>query len=238
MITKDIAYQVDGKTFTGYLADDDRRGGGRPGILVCHQGGGLTEHTKERARMLAELGYVAFALDMYGEVATSRERAMSLMGALTQNPPLLQARAHAALDLLKAQPHVDPARLAAIGYCFGGGLVLELARSRADLAAVVAFHPGLTGLPEKDERKTACKVLVCAGVGDPLIPAEAREKFIQLMSACGADWQLNVYGNAGHSFTDKTVDALGMKGFFYHKPTDLRSWAAMRNLFDETMGTV
>ena len=238
MLTKDVAYQVDGKSFTGYLADDDTRGPARPGILVCHQGGGLTEHAKERARMLAELGYVAFALDMYGEVATSREQAMSLLTGLMQNPALMRARAHAALDLLKAQANVDPGRMAAVGSCFGGAVVLEIARSRSDVSAVVAFHPGLTSLPDKDDRKIACKVMVCAGVEDPLIPPDAREKFIGLMITCGADWQFLTYGNAGHSFTDKTVDAMGMKGFSYHAATDKRSWAAMRELFDEAMGGV
>ncbi|MGD0143701.1 MAG: dienelactone hydrolase family protein, partial [Rhizomicrobium sp.] len=114
MLTKDIAYQVGGKSFTGYLADDDACGPARPGVLVCHQGGGLTEHAKERARMLAELGYVAFALDMYGEAVASMEQAMSLLRGLMQNPSVLRARAHAALDLLKAQANVDPKRLAAV----------------------------------------------------------------------------------------------------------------------------
>ena len=236
MNASDIAYQVGGETFTGYLASDDRRSDRRPGVLLCHQGGGLTEHTKERARMLAELGYVALALDMYGAVTTSREQAMSMIAALTENPQKLRERAHAGLDLLKAQPGVDAARVSAIGYCFGGAVVLEIARSRTDVASVVAFHPGLTGLPETDDRKITCKVMVCAGIEDPLIPPEARERLIQLMSASGADWQLLVYGSAGHSFTDRSVGAFGMKGFFYHQPTDERSWAAMISLFEETMG--
>jgi dienelactone hydrolase len=238
MLIKDIAYSVDGKTFTGCLADKDTRGAARPGVLVCHQGGGLTEHAKERARMLAELGYVAFALDMYGEPVTSMEHAMGLLRGLMQNPAAMRARAHAALDLLKAQTNVDPNRLAAIGFCFGGAVVLEIARSRSDVAAVVAFHPGMTELPGRDARKISSKVMVCAGADDPLIPPEAREKFIRLMNECGADWQFLTYGGAGHSFTDKSVDALNMKGFAYHASTDKRSWAAMRELFDETLGKV
>jgi dienelactone hydrolase len=232
MITKDIPYEVDGKRVTGYLADPEK--GKRPGVLVCHQGGGLTEHAKERARMLAEIGYVAFALDMYGEVAATREQAMTLLTELTKNPPLLRQRAFAGLDILKAQANVDPARLAAVGYCFGGGVVLWLSMSREDLQAVVAFHPGLNDLP--DAPKVHCKVMVCAGVEDPLISPEAREKFIGTMVRAGADWQLITYGNAGHSFTDKSVDQFGMKGFAYHAPTDRRSWSAMRDLFDETWG--
>lgn len=235
MNTKDIAYECDGKALTGYLADG--AGGQRaPGILVCHQGMGLTEHARERARMLAELGYIAFALDMYGEVATSREQVMALIGEMIANRELLHRRAAAGFDVLKAQPGVAPDRLAAIGYCFGGGVVLEMARVHPELACVVSFHPGLTNLPERDHRKIKPKVMVCAGERDPLIPPAARERFIALMNEAEADWQLLTYGNAGHSFTDRTVDALGMPGFAYHEPTDRRSWAAMRDLFDEALG--
>jgi dienelactone hydrolase len=235
MRTSDIAYELEGRRLTGYLADGSD---GRPatGVLVCHQGGGLTEHTRERARMLAELGYVAFAPDMYGEVVASRERAMALIGELSGNPLLLRARVMAGLDVLKSQASVDAERFAAIGYCFGGAVVLELARIDTGVGCVVAFHPGLTDLPEKDDRKVRCKVMVCAGADDPLIPPAARARLIELMDAAAADWQLIIYGGAGHSFTDKSVDALGMKGFRYHQPTDARSWAAMRGLFDETLG--
>jgi len=236
MIGKDIAYRCGDRNLVGYLANDETRGPGRPGVLVCHQGNGVSDHTKERARMLAELGYVAFALDMYGEPVTSREQAMALLQGLMKNPPELETRARAGLDVLVSQPHVDAKRLAAIGYCFGGWVVLEMARSVDGLACVVAFHPGLSGLPETDDRKVRCSVMVCAGVEDPLIPAEAREKFIRLMREAGADWQLLTYGDAGHSFTDKSVDAMGMPGFAWHAPTDARSWAAMRALFDETLG--
>ncbi len=236
METKDLPYAVGDKKFTGYFADGSA-GKNAPGILVCHQGGGLTEHTKERARMLGELGYIAFALDLYGEVATGRDHAMRLMAGV-RDPAILRERANAGFDLMRAQSNVDKKGLAAIGYCFGGSLVLELARLRPELSCVVSFHPGLTELPEKDERKIACKVLVCAGAHDPLIPGSARKRFIALMTECGADWQVNVYGNAGHSFTDKTVGALGMQGFDYHEPTDKRSWAAMRQLFDESLGPI
>jgi dienelactone hydrolase len=235
MITRDIAYPIDDKTYTGYLADGSA-GAPAPGILVCHQGTGLTDHARERARMLAELGYVAFALDMYGEVATSREHAMALIGGLSQNSALLRKRASAGLDVLKAQAATDRARLAAVGFCFGGAVVLEMARANPELGCVVAFHPGLTGLPETDERKVHAKVMVCAGVADPLIPATARQRLIDLMTAAGADWQLLTYGNAGHSFTDRTVGQFNMPGFFHHEVTDHRSWAAMRHLFDETFG--
>lgn len=238
MLTKEIVYTCGNKKLTGYLADDESRGPNRPGVLVCHQGGGLTDHAKERARMLAAEGYVAFALDVYGEVAKGREQAMALIEGLTKNPSELRARANAGLAVLKTQDNVDTKRLAAIGYCFGGSLVLEMARASEGLGCVVAFHPGLTAQPEKDERAVKAKVMVCAGEEDPLIPPSARERFVTLMKDARADWQLLVYGNAGHSFTDRTVDAFGMKGFAHHAPTDKRSWSAMRALFDETLGRV
>jgi dienelactone hydrolase len=236
MRTAEIEYEVDGTRLTGYLADDAARGAGRPGVLVVHQGRGLADHTRERARMLAELGYVAFALDMFGETVSDMQHAMTLLQSLTGNPPLLRKRALAGLEQLKAQPNVDKKRLAAIGYCFGGVVVLEMARLDAGLTSVVAFHPALTNLPERDERKIACKVMVCGGDADPLIPVPSREKFAELMRASGADWQFLLYGGAGHSFTDKGVDALGLNGFAYHAPTDRRSWAAMRELLEVEFG--
>jgi dienelactone hydrolase len=180
----DIAYQAGGKMLTGYLADGSN-GRKAPGILVCHQGGGLRDHEKERARMLAELGYVAFALDMYGEVAADRDSAMALLNGLVQNPPLWRERMLAGLAQLKAQPNVDTSRLAAIGFCFGGMTVLELVRASGDMACVVAFHPGLTGLPDADPRKVTGKVMVCAGQRDPLIPDAARTQFLKLMHDAG-----------------------------------------------------
>jgi dienelactone hydrolase len=233
MKTADISYTIDDGTYTGYLALEDSRKGKRPGVLVCHQGGGLSEHTKERARMLAAEGYIAFAVDMYGKVATNMAEAMTLMNALVAKPAELAKRARAGFEVLKEQPDVDTARLAAIGHCFGGGVVIEMARSAPGLSCVVAFHPGLQGQPEKDGRKVLAKVMVCAGADDPLIPPEARERFITLMKDAGADWQLLVYGNAGHSFTDKSVGQLNMPGFAYNETVDRRSWSAMQALFDE-----
>lgn len=234
MITEQIAYEVEGTNLTGYLADDAFRGPGRPGVLVVHQGRGLADHTRDRARMLAELGYVSFALDMFGETPSDMQHAMKLLQEMAENPALLRKGALAGLEQLKCQSNVDTQRLAAIGFCFGGGVVLELARLDVGLAAVVAFHPALTNLPERDDRRISAKVMICAGDADPLIPVSSREKFAALMRASGADWQFLLYSRAGHSFTDKGVDALGMSGFFYHAPTDHRSWAAMRDLLQET----
>jgi dienelactone hydrolase len=231
MSTKDITYQIDGKTFTGYLADGS---GGKtvPGILVCHQGGGLTEHARIQARRAADLGYVAFALDMYGELATSREHAMELLNGLMRDRDLLRKRAHAGIAVLKAQANTDASRLAAIGYCFGGALVIELARSGRELAGVVSMHPGLTYVVN-DTRKAHGKVLVCAGANDPFVAPDTRNQFIADMETAGADWQMIVYGGAGHSFTDPSVDAMNVHGFRYHEPTDRRSWAVAKALFEE-----
>jgi len=237
MNTKDIKYTCGDKTLTGYLADGSK-GKKAPGILICHQGGGLRDHEKERARKLADLGYVAFALDMYGAVATKMEEAGPLMHELTSNGDLWRKRVQAGIDSLTAQPNVDPDRLAAIGFCFGGGTMIQMARWASQMKCLVAFHPGMQGLPEKDDRTVVTKLLVCAGQRDPLIPPEARERFLKLMADAGADCQLITYAKAGHSFTDKTVAQFNMPNFEYHADTDRRSWAAMRDLFDETLGPV
>lgn len=238
MHTKDVSYEAGGRKLTGYFAVDDKRTGKRPGILVCHQGGGLRDHEKERARRLAELGYAAFAYDVYGEVASSPDQAMALLTALIANPKLWHERMLTGLEQLKAQADVDTTRLAAIGFCFGGASVLELTRVTSDLACVVSFHPGLQGVPEKDDRPVHGKVVVCAGDKDPLIPAEGRDRLIAQWKAAQADWQFLIYGKAGHSFTDASVDAFGIPNFKYDAATDRRSWAVMRQMFEESFGTV
>ncbi len=235
MIAKDIAYRAGSKDLTGYFVVDDTRAGKRPGVLVCHQGGGLTEHARERARMLAAEGYAAFALDMYGEVATGMEQAMKLLHALSNDKTLLAERALAGLTQLRARPEVDGTRLAAVGYCFVGAVVIDLALSSREIACVASMHPGLT-YALGDSRAVHGKVLVCAGATDPHVSPPMREQFIAEMEQAGADCQLIVYSGAGHSFTDKSVDAMNIPNFKYHERTDKRSWTAMRQLFDETLG--
>ena len=235
MLTKEVEYTSAGRSLTGYLADGSN-GAKAPGILVCHQGGGMRDHEKQRARMLAERGYVAFALDLYGEAPASRERMGELMDSCVNSSALWDELILAGLAQLKAQASVDSARLAAIGFCFGGMTVLEAVRATTELKCVVAFHPGLTRQRESDPRPVSGKVMVCAGQRDPLIPDDARNQFLRLMKEAGADLQYLNYSDAGHCFTDKTVDALGMPGFSYHAQTDRRSWAAMLDLFDETFG--
>lgn len=233
----EIPYEVDGKKFLGFLYDGSK-GRKTPGIVVAHEGGGMTGHPKERARMLAELGYVAFAMDTFGEKITSREQAMSTIGGLIGNLPLLRKRAVTALDIVKAQPNVEAQRTGAIGLCFGGTTVLELARSGADVGCVVGFHSGLQTSAPQDAKNIKGKVLVCIGAVDPIIPPEQREAFAKEMEAAKVDWRMELYGGAGHSFTNREVDAMNLPGFKYDERTDKRSWRAMLDLFDETLGPV
>ena len=224
----------DGVELTGYLADGS---GGRPapGILVAHEGGGLARHTKERALRLAGLGYVAFALDYYGEENPPLERAMALGKALRGDRPRLRARVGAGLDVLRAQASVDSARLAGIGYCMGGAAIIELARMGAPFLALVGFHSGFVpGTPEENEAIEG-KLLLCHGADDPIVTAAQRDAFLAEASAAGIDWQLHLYGGAGHSFTNPDIDALGLAGFAFDEAADRRSWAAMLNLFDEVL---
>ncbi len=232
-----IAYAVNGKPYTGYLADGSR-GRKTAGVLVAHEGGGMTQHPKDRALMLAELGYVAFAMDTFGEPIADIARGREILMALMADPDELRARANAGIDILKAQPNVDPKRLAGIGFCFGGTTVLELARSGADVACVVGFHSGLTPARKAEPGAIKAKVLTCIGTADPIITPEQRLAFEAEMTEGGADWRMLVMGGVAHSFTNPEIDAWNLDGFKYDKLADQRSWAAMRDLFDEALGPV
>ena len=235
MALRPIRYDAGGLTMTGYLADGS---GGRraPGILIAHEAPGMSEHVQVRAAALADLGYVAFALDMYGAAGFPLEEAMGRHAELMSTPGLIYSRARAALDLLASQPGVDPSRLAAIGYCQGGVTSLELARGGAPIRCAVGFHPGLKRPAGSPDRPIAAKVLMMIGDADPVVPPEDRRQFGIDMDAAGADWQLHVFGGVGHSFTNRAVDALGFPGFAYDAVADRRSWAMMRALLDETLG--
>jgi dienelactone hydrolase len=240
MQTTDIEYHADGARLMGYLAVDDGRSGPRPGVLVAPEGGGLVEHTKAIARRLAERGYAAFAMDYYGDgqPLADLSEAMPRIMAFMADPTGIRARAAAALAVLAGQPQTDPAKLAAIGYCFGGTTVLELARSGAQIGAVVGFHSGLGTARPQDAANIKAKVLTCIGVEDPIITPKDRQAFEEEMAAGGVDWRMNVYGGAGHSFTNPDVGALSRPGFAYNELADKRSWRAMIDLFDEVFGPV
>lgn len=238
MKTKTLEY-TNGKTkFIGYLASDDTRDGRRPGVVVFPEAFGLGDHARRRAERLAQLGFVALAADINGEGAMYED--MAKLGPLIQsfytNRSEWRSRARAALDALLAQPQVDAARVAAIGYCFGGTTALELARTGAPLAAIATFHAGLLAEQPEDAGRIRAKVLVCHGAEDPLVNKEAIDTLMTELRRDKADWQVIYYGNAVHSFTNPEADARHVPGLAYDKKADERSWAAMRHLFDEAFG--
>ena len=231
MHTEAIEYAHDGRALRGFLAFDEGRPGRAPGVLVVHDAGGLGEHIKEKARRLASLGYCAFALDMWGNGETVSD-GMRRIAEITQDLRRWRGLAAAGLEVLATRAQCDASRMAAIGYCFGGTTVYELARSGANLKGVVGFHSALT--PSSGEAKNIRgKVLALIGADDPLVPPEARVAFEREMRDAKVDWQMNVYGNTGHSFTNPGIGAMNRPGFFYQPQTDARSWAAMRHFFEE-----
>lgn len=235
VVSRPIEYKQGDTTFEGYLAYDDAKEGKRPGVLIVHEWWGLNDYAKKRANLLAELGYVALAADMYGKgiIATDVKRAGELAGGLKGKPQELRARARLALDTLKANEHVDPQRVAAIGYCFGGTTVMELAYSGADLSGVVSFHGSVT-LPKSDEvGKIKAKMLICTGADDPMIPLKEVDSLSDALKAGKVDYEILIYSDAKHSFTNPNADKVGLDGVGYNAVADRRSWAHMRVFFDE-----
>jgi dienelactone hydrolase len=233
--TRDISYEADGRTMIGTLALPDGSDQ-RPGVLVCHEGPGLDDHARARAvRLAGELGYVAFALDYHGggTPITDREQMMARITELRADPPRTFGVGTAGLDILRAEARTDNDRLAAIGYCFGGTLSLELARGGADLKAVVGFHSGLSTVHPEDARNITGKVLALIGADDPIVDNDERRAFEEEMRAGGVDWQLVVYGGAVHSFTNPRASMADIPGIAYDEATDRRSWQAMLDLFSE-----
>ncbi|GKQ55534.1 dienelactone hydrolase family protein [Bradyrhizobium sp. Ce-3] len=237
MHVRDIDYAAGDANLRGYLACKDSSEK-RPGVLVFHEGLGLGDFAMERARRLAERGYVALAADMFGErrQAADLQQAMALIGGLRTNPAALRARARAALATLTALPEVDATRCAAIGFCFGGTVVLELARDGADLKAAVSFHGVLSTTQPAATGAVKASVLVLTGADDPLAPPDQVTAFENEMRAGKvADWQVISYGNTLHGFTNPTADGSIMKSALYDARADRRSWAAMQGLFDEVL---
>ena len=234
VVGKPVQYTHEGTTLEGYLAYDDSVKGQRPGILVVHEWWGLNDYVRSRVDKLAQLGYVAFALDMYGKGVwtTKPSEAKELSGHL-RGTPLLRQRAQAGLDILKSNNQVDPKRIAAIGYCFGGTTVLELAYSGADIAGVVTFHGGLTAAKPEDLSRIKAKFLVCHGADDGFIPAAAIQAFQEGMNKAGSDWQMIYFSGAVHAFTNPDADKVGIKGIAYNRQADERSWNYMRQFFEE-----
>jgi dienelactone hydrolase len=237
MKTEVVEYRHGDVVLEGYLAYDDSVQGKRPGVLVVHEWNGHSGYVRQRAEQLARLGYVAFASDIYGKgvLAKDTKEAARLAGIYLGDRKLLRARAAAGLDVLRNRPEVDPTRLAAIGYCFGGSTVLELARSGADLKAVVSFHGLLDSPTPEDARNIKGKVLVLHGGDDPYVPMKQVEAFQEEMRKGGVDWQFVTYGGAVHRFTNPEAGNDNSKGEAYNERADRRSWQAMKTFFAGTL---
>lgn len=232
MTSATLSYSIDGETFGGRLfrpkADVPRAC-----VLVCHGGSGPNEHAWTRARRLSDLGYVAFAPDLLGGPFPDRQTHLSVLRSLVAEPLRLRRRAIAALDALRTLPQADRTRAAAIGFCFGGTVVLELARSGADIAAVVSFHGRLGSSAPANPGSVRASILVCAGSADPFVGADERQAFETEMTRAGADWQMIVYSGALHGFTEANVNHTAHPGCAYDGRADRRSWIAMRQVFRE-----
>ena len=235
IVTRTVEYQQGDTTLEGYLAYDDATAGQRPGVLVVHQWLGLTDYEKHRAEQLAALGYVAFCADIYSQGVRPRDTKEAGVEATKykSNRALLRRRANAGLDVLKKNELVDTKRIAAIGYCFGGTTVLELARSGAALNGVVSFHGGLDSPTPADGKNIQCKILALAGADDPLQKPEDLAAFENELRAAKVDWRLIQYGGAVHSFTQPLAGNDNAKGAAYNERADRRSWADMKSFFAE-----
>jgi dienelactone hydrolase len=232
-----VEYRHGDAVLEGYLAYDNAIEGKRPGVLVVHEWMGHNPYVRKRAEQLARLGYVAFALDMYGKGVRAKDakEAAGLAGKYKGDRKLMRDRAAAGLTVLRKHPAADPARLAAIGYCFGGTVALELARGGADLAAVVSFHGGLDTPTPEDARNIKGKVLALHGGDDPFVPPAQVEAFQAEMRNGRVDWQFVAYGGAVHSFTNPEAGNDHSKGAAYNEAADRRSWIAMNAFFAETL---
>jgi len=242
IITKPVAYEHAGVKLEGLIAYDDAKVSAAqkaPGILVVPEWWGLNDYAKDRAKQLAELGYVAFATDMYGAgVATTDAKKAGELAGPFYGKPLMAERAQAGLDQLLASGLVEAGKVAAIGYCFGGSTVQALAYTGAPLAGIVSFHGGLIPVPADAAAKNKAKILVCTGAVDPLVDKESVDKFAQAMNDGKFDYQLISYSGAIHAFTnpeaDKVAAANGLTGKVgYNAAADHRSWAQMKVFFKE-----
>src|SRR5512133_2786278 len=235
---REVEYRSGDTVLKGYLAENTAMKGKRPAVLVVHEWWGHNEYARNRARMLAELGYVALAVDMFGDGKTAQhpEDAGKFAQEVMKNKTVGEARFNAALDFIKQQPTVDPGRIAAIGYCFGGGVVLHMARQGIDLKGVVSFHGSLaTDSPAKNGAVKA-RVLVFNGEADKMVPAEQVAAFKDEMTKAGASYRYVGYPGVKHSFTNPDADMLAKKfnlPLAYNKKADKNSWAETLKFFKE-----
>ncbi len=217
---------------TGYVCDG-AEGGPAPGVLVIHEGPGPGDHIRHRTQLLGERGYVAFALDLYGEGELDLEDTSSTVIEIMTTPGLMISRAKAGLEALTRQPGVDIDRIAAVGFCLGGVVALEMARHRLPVRCAVGFHPSLQRPADSPEGPIDASVLMMIGANDPLVPKDDQIRFTESMEAAGCDWQLHIFGGVGHSFTNKAVDAFARPGFAYDALADSRSLAMLHGMLDE-----
>ena len=237
IVSKPVEYKQGDTVLEGWSVYDDAILGKRPAVLVVHQWKGLGDYEKKRAEMLARLGYNVFAVDIYGKgVRPQTPQAAGAEATKYKNDrALLRARVRAGLDVLAGHELTDPKRIAAIGYCFGGTAVLELARSGADIAGVVSFHGGLSSPTPSDAKNIKAKVLALHGADDPNVPPQEVAAFEDEMRQGGVDWQLVAYGGAVHAFTDWDAGNDNSKGAAYNERADRRSWEAMKQFFAEIL---
>ena len=229
-----VDYKQGDTTLKGQIAYDDAVKGKRPAVMVVHEWWGLNDYAKTRAKMLAEAGYVAFAVDMYGDGKATEhpDEAGAWASAVRQNQQTGIDRFNAAYDLIKKHKLVDPEHISAIGYCFGGGVVLSMALSGANLDAVVSFHGSLPGDPATG--KVTARILVCHGGADEFITPDQVAAFKKIATAAGADWEFIEYAYAKHSFSNPGADSHGMPQLSYNEKADKRSWQSMLNFLAES----
>lgn len=239
VVVQEMEYDHDGQTLVGYLAYDNAVTEKRPGVMIIHDWNGIDDYEKGRARQLAELGYVAFAADIYGKGNTASEpgKAGEWAGKFRNGDrALFRARAIQGLEFLKAQPQTDATKIAAIGYCFGGTGVLELARSGTELNGVISFHGGLSTSPTAAPTvEVNTRVLVCHGADDPGVPAEEVNAFLDEMRAAKVDYEFIAYGDAVHSFTNPGAGNDKSRGNAYNEKADKRSWEHLKVFFNDVL---
>lgn len=233
--TQTVEYKQGDTLLEGYLAYDDSLQGKIPGVLIVHEWTGMGPYVKRRAEQIAALGYAGFAIDIYGKGIRPKDskEASAQAGIYRANRQLMRERANAGLQRLKEYGFVDPKRIAAIGYCFGAGVVLELARSGADIAGVVSFHGNLDTPHPEDAKNIKAKVLVCHGADDPFVTQDQVSAFQKEMRSARVDWEMIFYGNAVHSFTNPASGDNPSAGAAYNKEADARSWERMQSFLRE-----
>ena len=238
VVTKVVEYDHDGTKLKGFLAYDDALKGKLPGVLVAHEWWGLNDYARERCKQLAGLGYVAFAVDMYGDGKTvdHPDDARKMATAVRENVKNWRGRAETGLKQLVAQPNVDSSKLAAIGYCFGGSTCLQLAYSGADLKAVATFHAALPTPTAEETKAIKAKLYIATGADDPFIPEKAITAFKEALDAAKVKYTFEAFPGAVHSFTVPGADKLNIKGMKYDKAADEKSWKEMLALFKDTLG--